>query len=100
MIALYHYHHDIDANGVVYSFEELHKATFSPFPHDILILDGAHGKTYQERKASIQDQAIEYSYLQGNVVMYQSDALYIGDYFEHYGRRYGLTEEFRENGII
>ena len=57
-------------------------------------------KTYQERKAAARDKAIEWqndfenhNYSYGELAAWQ-------EYFEKLARRYGLTEEFTENGII
>ena len=56
-------------------------------------------KTYQQRKAEIRDEAIQWqselsvkSYSWGEVAAWQ-------EYFREQGRRYGLLTEFRENGI-
>ena len=57
-------------------------------------------KTYQERKAAARDKAIQWqqdfenhNYSYGELAAWQ-------EYFEKLARRYGLTEEFTENGII
>lgn len=56
-------------------------------------------KTYQQRKAEIRDEAIqwqaefsEHNYSWGELAVW-------GAYFEKMGRRYGLLTEFREHGI-
>ena len=99
MIALYFDKADFTNSGVAYSYDELHQATFTPSDWDILILDGSKGKTYEERKDSIRNQAILYSYYSANVIMDWSDCANLSDYFTRYGNRYGLMEEFHENGI-
>lgn len=96
MIALYRYENG--RSGVVYSYDELHTATFEPSEYDLLILDGSHGKTYKERKASIEEQAIDYSYM-FDIPRSWYDIMNIGDYFTTYGKRYGLMEDFKENAI-
>ena len=59
----------------------------------------AHGKTYAERKASVETLAIEYSNADnGNNSL--DDLIIMYNFFEDYGKRYGLVEEFRENAII
>lgn len=100
MIALYHYHHDIDMNGVVYSYAELYRKTFTPLPCDTLILDRLQGGTYEEKQNQLRGKAILYSYLSSVVNMGWSDLAAIQSYFAKYGKRYGLLREFKENGIL
>lgn len=57
-------------------------------------------KTYKERKEAAREKAIEWqrtfeehNYSWGELVEWNA-------YFEALGKRYGLTDEFRENGII
>ena len=58
------------------------------------------GKTYAERKADLQNKAIEWSYAQGLGNWSYSELGNISAFFEEQGKRYGLLREFRENGII
>ena len=57
-------------------------------------------KTYAERKAEAQTQAIEYQLTFAEHNYYMSELAYYNDYFTKQGKRYGLLREFRENGII
>ena len=58
------------------------------------------GKTYQERKADLQDKAIEWSNTQGEYGAWSYGELAdIQEFFENNARRYGLLQEFRENAI-
>jgi len=58
------------------------------------------GKTYQERKADLQDKAVEWSNTQGEYTAWSYGELAdISDFFETNARRYGLLQEFRENAI-
>jgi len=83
------------------NYEELYKATFCP---DYTILDilefKISGKTYTERKASLEDIAIWYSNLCGEWACSYGELFLVTDFFEKYGKRYGLLTDFRENGII
>lgn len=97
MITIYE-HLETREGGVVYSYDELYGATFKPSDYDLLILDGAHGKTYRERKASIEGQAVAYSNM-SDIVMSCSDLLAITDYFALYGKRYGLLTDFHANCV-
>lgn len=58
------------------------------------------GRTYAERKADLQDKAIQWSYAGGEANWSYGELVAIGDFFKINGRRYGLIREFRENGII
>lgn len=84
-----------------YGYEEWRKNTFSPDCEDITIFDfKISGKTYNERKASLQDLAIDFS----NSMIRGLDWSYgelatICNYFYKMGKRYGLLKEFRENCI-
>lgn len=82
-------------------YDEMHRETFSPeyFINRVIDTNRLPGKSYADKKALLRDQAIDYS-LQNNFTMYWSEFAAIEDYFEKYGRRYGLIKEFRENGII
>ena len=58
------------------------------------------GKTYQERKADLQDKAITWS---NDLNLYPNwsygELADIQDFFENNARQYGLLQEFRENAI-
>ena len=59
------------------------------------------GRTYQERKADLHDKAVEWSNNQGLYPAWSwGEIADINGFFEEQGRRYGLTKEFKENGII
>lgn len=58
------------------------------------------GKTYQERKADLQNKAIEWSNSVGSYPRWSYGELAtIQDFFERNGKRYGLLKEFKENCI-
>lgn len=58
------------------------------------------GKTYQERKADLQNKAIEWSNSVGSYPRWSYGELAIIEgFFETNGRRYGLLKEFKENCI-
>lgn len=85
-------------SGVVHSYRELWSETFAPIDWEILILDRIKGGTYAEKKEQVHELAVQYSYMM-DIPMSWYDVSEIGAWFEKYGRRYGLLEEFRENGI-
>ena len=101
MIAIY-YSQELDKGGVAHTYDTLWSETFAPVDWDIVILDRVKAikdGSYYDKKCRVQDLAVTYSYIQGNVPMCWSEAAEIGNWFEKYGRRYGLLTEFRENGI-
>jgi len=60
------------------------------------------GKTYQERKESLRDLAIEYQYNNDGDTDIQLSMGELADasgFFEINGKKYGLLREFRENCI-
>ena len=58
------------------------------------------GKTYQERKESARQAAIEWQGYFDNSNYSWLELCAIAEYFEKIGRRYGLLKEFFENCII
>lgn len=99
MIAIY-YSQELDKGGVAHTYDTLWSETFAPVDWDIVILDRLIAcDTYKLAKEIVRGQAIRYSNIQGNVPMAWSEVAEIGNWFEKYGRRYGLLTEFRENGI-
>ena len=56
--------------------------------------------SYREKKAKIREEAIrwQYGFIKHSYSM--SEVCEKQAYFEKMGKRYGLIQEFRENGII
>lgn len=81
-------------------YETLHRDTFNPYTQATCIIDFTiHGRTYQEKKAALEEMAKEWQANQaGGLYMNQYAA--ITDYFEENAKRYGLVKEFKENAII
>lgn len=90
---------EIDNGFCFESWEDFYKVTFSPeiVARDIMVLK-VTGKTYQERKASLQELAIEYSNTCYPDLSWGELAT-VNSFFETYGRRYGLLRKFKENAI-
>lgn len=87
--------------GVYDSFNDIYNDTFSPDTETLALFDfKAHDKTYSEKKDSVRDNAIEYSNTVGGINLSMYELVLLQNYFERYGKRYGLTEEFKENAII
>jgi hypothetical protein len=85
--------------NLFFRWEDFHKATFNPEVEPICIIELGHVKgNYQDKKAAIEDKAIEYSNNQYPGLSY-GELFEIESYFRSYGKRYGLLSEFRENAI-
>lgn len=54
---------------------------------------------YQQGKAAARDKAIAWQHEQADKDMSWGEVAEAAAYFERLGRRYGLLQEFRENGI-
>lgn len=55
---------------------------------------------YQERKERARQKAIDWQLGFSDADYSCAELAFWTDYFERLGKRYGLIEEFRENGII
>ena len=55
---------------------------------------------YKFKKEALREFAIEWQRAQADCVMSWGDVAWYNDFFETYGRKYGLLREFKENGII
>ena len=77
--------------------------TFSPetIIHGVVDFH-THGRTYAERKESARNTAIEFQNIDAEVSggLSWGELADVGAWFETMAKRYGLIEEFRENGII
>lgn len=57
-------------------------------------------RTYQERKARAEQEAIDWQLNFTNHNYSYGELAYFSRYFEKLAKRYGLITEFKENGII
>ena len=93
-----------DAHGeehanLYFDWKKYFADTFSPECEIIQLIEFAvHGKNYRERKASLEEIAVEFSH---NAVcgLSYGELYHIQNFFETMGKRYGLLREFRENAI-
>ena len=95
----------IDPQGVEYcrlfdSFEDFHRATFSPACRiwDSVELK-TRGKTYRERKDSCANLAARVKRMEKGNLTY-SEIQRLRDYFEKTGRKYGNLRLFRRIGVL
>lgn len=79
---------------------DFHRDTFNPSTvFDFVVLGSISGKTYAERKENARQKAVDVSLFDcGGLSWWEYSEL--GAYFEKLAHRFGLVEEFRENGII
>ena len=59
---------------------------------------GSHD--YKGKQAVLRDFAIQWQHDFNDFCYSWGDLADYGDFFEEYGRKYGLLGEFRENGIL
>lgn len=84
------------------TWDDIHNALFNPDTTiKCLIEFKTSGKTYKDRKADVEQKAIEFSINScgDSGDLFMSDMIEISSWFEKMGRRYGLLTEFRENCI-
>ena len=55
--------------------------------------------TYQQKKEAARQQAIDWQDWSHEQNLSYGELAEAGEHFEKLGRRYGLLQEFRENGI-
>ncbi len=85
----------------VNGWDLFHNDTFSPETKNIKILQfKIDGKSYQEKKGSLIDLAIDYQLNFGCLGWSYGELAEIQNFFETNARRYGLLREFKENCII
>ena len=86
-------------NTSTVSWDELHRATWNPDNEcEYVILGKLTGETYEEKKNEVRAKAIEFQHIDNGGLSFL-EVCDICNYFETYGRRYGLLREFKENGI-
>ena len=91
--------HGKEQASLYFDYPSFFRDTFSPKCKIIQMIDfKVIGKNYTERKENLRDIAIDYSCNQIGGLSY-GELYRIQNFFEKNGRRYGLLEEFRENGI-
>ena len=84
-----------------YGWEAFHNDTFSPFTKDLMLLKlSVSGDTYREKKDNAIELAKDYQYNFSSLSWSYGELVEINTFFETIGKRYGLLQEYRENGII
>ena len=90
--------------SLYYRRQNLYTATFSPLSDFCAVLEfKTHGKTYKDRKESARDLArdfLRYDREYSGAGLSWGEYAEISAYFQTLAKRYGLTEEFTENGLI
>ena len=97
-----------DENGQalagVYNDCELFGLLFNPLREQLLVfsLNSIHGKTYAEKKENLRNKAIDFQLINSEISgggLSWGEYAAVTNFFETYGRRFGLLREFRENAI-
>lgn len=83
-----------------YGYEEWFKDTFSPECKYETLDFKISGKTYQERKASLEDIAKDWQNNFAWLGWSYGEFAEIGSWFYENAKRYGLIKVFKENAII
>jgi hypothetical protein len=88
-------------NGGLYStYEPYIKETFSPECEELNSIElKVKGKTYSECKNCLEELAKSYQIIASELPLTYGEVYLLGNFFEHNGKKYGLLQEFRENGI-
>lgn len=82
------------------SWDEFHRATWNPTVDvkTVIDLSRVSGKTYAEKQADLREKAIEFQHADEGGLSY-GELVEVMNFFDKYGKRYGLLREFHENGI-
>ena len=95
-----------DGNGEIIAdfmnYQEYFNKTFCPDSETLFIIDlkkSKKGKSYTDKKKYIREKAKAY---QNNHEFIDSlnAVIILQNYFEKWGKKYGLLREFKENAII
>lgn len=92
----------VEGNTSVYDYVELNKVSWNPtfeFDFDFVVFGNLKGKTYAEKKEEVRNKAIDFQSIDEGGLSYGEYAM-IAEYFETYGKRYGLMREFKNEGIL
>ena len=69
---------------------------------DLIVLE-IQGKTYTEKRKAAQNLAIDFDLFRNqetDIDLSIPDYSTVENYFKKIGKRYGLTQEFKENAVI
>lgn len=92
--------HGKEKSALYFDWEEYMVDTFDPNTKPISFIQfNVIGKDYQSRKNHVRNIAVDWSNHADVGDLYMSDLWHISDWFYRNGKRYGLLEEFRENGL-
>ena len=88
----------IEGNTSLLTKKELKAATYGK-DYSAVCLGKLTGETYDQKKNDLIEKAKLYQYIDAGGLSYGEFAI-ICEYFETYGKRFGLLREFKENCII
>lgn len=86
--------------SLYFEHDDFYRDTFNPYCEDIEVCYFTiHGKTYRERKESCIELAKRVQRMDTGGLSY-NEYFIIGEYFSRMARKFGLVQEFKENGIL
>lgn len=90
-----------EKHAAVYDSHDLfYRDTFSPLCENITVIPfETHGKSYADRRESVQETAVEWSNCGEAWPLSWGEVQAVTDWFYRMGKRYGLLTEFQENGL-
>ena len=87
-------------SNLYHNWKDFYNDTFSPDTEIYVIIPFVvSGKTYGEKKEAARQLAIDFQ-ARHEIGLSYAEYMLIGNYFKKIGKQYGLTAEFKENGII
>lgn len=93
-------YHEKDGKKVGHLFDSMVGFMMLTDTNPIDIVDfKVSGRNYKERKESARQLAIDYQHMECGG-MYMSEYAEVTDFFRTIGRRYGLSAEFENEGVI
>ena len=91
-----------DTENLFFCWGDVHGALFCPDVERVAVIEfKTHGKTYKERRENLRQMAIDYTTKRKSAYSDLTlwEIIKISDFFKKNGRRFGLLQEFHENGI-
>lgn len=87
--------------GIYTNIDKYHNDNFSPLHMPVFVTDFRLSRcgSYAEKKEALYNLALNMQEAMSEVPLSYNEYAIIGEFFERYGKRYGMLKEFRENGI-
>lgn len=92
----------IEGNTSIYDYAGFNSASWNPnveYDFDFVVFGKLKGKTYAEKQEEVRQKAKDLQAIDEGGLSYGEYAM-IAEYFETYGKRYGLLRELKNEGIL